>query len=927
MSASLRSRRQHWWRNRQPAAAARITVVTVAIAFGLVPLAQPQSVDAVLEGSVRDQTGAALPGTTVLVTNQRTGLSRSATTNGVGRYIVFDLPASAYEVRAQLDGFAPDVRTDQRLHVGTMIRIDFVLTIANVVESVAVRATAPVLEASKNTLTRIVQTAEIDALPVVNRNFNDLAALAPGVTKTGVYGGVDISGSRDFQNAYQVDGVSAERQHLGDQRVTYAQDWIQEFQVMTSQFDAEFGQASGGVLNAITRSGGNRIAARGYGFFRNDAWDAVQPFTTRKPPLSQYRVGATIGGPIVTDRMFYFGGIERFDSRSSSVVRSAFPAANGTFASVGIQTLFLGKLDTVATPNQRFRLRLNGQRYDATGASIGGIDTEEHGRFSTLSANDLVGSWSWITTPAMVNELRAAWSTSVARDGCNLAARNPDGAWFERSYPGARLGCPVNFGMISERQLQLVHNLTWTRGAHQMKVGVTGSWTVSSGNFRNFRDGRYSFNRDIPFSMADPDSYPASFIIIEGPTTWRVGSPSGGLFAQDRWRLTDDLTVNVGARYDLDGSLTALNPLIRREGAPHPIDADRNNVSPRVGFAWTPFRDAGSTMLRGGAGLYFDQNHNNVATVLLLNNVLVDRVLTVSANNRLLNPYWPDTATLRRVLAEALAQNRIPDTTSLKAVAASTNDIDRRLQTPATMQASGGIAHECHGGLSASADFVYARGFDLYVVRDTNLDPVTFRRPNPAYSVVNSFGNGGWNRYRALQVQLGATAENRHLKVGYTLASNRSNTYTTLSGGVATNPFDLSEDEGPADVDARHNLAVNGSLTLPWGVQVSGIFMYRSALPYSAVTSAPRPDGKPFGARPEPRNSRRGDSSRSLDVRLARPIQFGGTHAATLLLEAFNVMNELNYADYIGMVSSALFGRPTTAEPARRVQLGFRVDW
>ncbi len=106
------------------------------------------------------------------------------------------------------------------------------------------------------------------------------------ITKTGVYGGVDISGSRDFQNAYQVDGVSGRRQRLGDQQIPYAQDWIQEFQVMTSQFNTEFGQASGGVLNAITHSGGNQISGRIYGFLRNDAWDATPALVTRKPPLT-----------------------------------------------------------------------------------------------------------------------------------------------------------------------------------------------------------------------------------------------------------------------------------------------------------------------------------------------------------------------------------------------------------------------------------------------------------------------------------------------------------------------------------------------------------------------------------------------------------------------------------------------------------------
>jgi hypothetical protein len=258
----------------------------------------------------------------------------------------------------------------------------------------------------------------------------------------------------------------------------------------------------------------------------------------------------------------------------------------------------------------------------------------------------------------------------------------------------------------------------------------------------------------------------------------------------------------------------------------------------------------------------------------------------------------------------------------------STNDIDRGLQVPATRQVSGGVARDFRRWLNASADFVYARGFDLYVIRNVNVDPASFTRINPNYSAISSFGNGGSNIYKALQVQVNAMPNAQHLlKIAYTLATNRSNTSSTLSGGSATNPFDYSEDEGPTDNDVRHNVALNGWTTLSLGLQLSGILSYRSALPYSAVTSAPRPDGKPFGFRPEPRNHRRGDSALSLDIRLAKIVKLGARRSASAFVEAFNVTNEVNYGDYIGTLTSTQFGQPTTAGPKRRTQLGFRVDF
>lgn len=241
----------------------------ISSVFVLLPaLAHAQSVDAVMMGTVFDQSGAALPGATIIATGEATGIVRSAITDLRGHYAAVNLAPGTYAVRAELDGFAPHTRRGQTLHIGTTVTIDFVLAVAGVAETVTVRGALAVLEPTKNSLTRIIQRSEIDALPVINRNFNDLAALAPGVTKTGVYGGVDISGSRDFQNAYQLDGVSAERHHLGDQRIAYAQDWIQEFQVLTSQFNVEFGQAAGGVLNVITRSGGNQSTRRGMRYRR-----------------------------------------------------------------------------------------------------------------------------------------------------------------------------------------------------------------------------------------------------------------------------------------------------------------------------------------------------------------------------------------------------------------------------------------------------------------------------------------------------------------------------------------------------------------------------------------------------------------------------------------------------------------------------------
>lgn len=154
-----------------------------------------------------------------------------------------------------------------------------------------------------------------------------------------------------------------------------------------------------------------------------------------------------------------------------------------------------------------------------------------------------------------------AYATSLYQDGCNFAKRNPPGTWFARAYPGANFGCPVNFGIIGEDQLQWFENLSWNIGRHDFKAGIQAQWTRYYQDFRNFRDGLYFFDQDLPFNLEEPASYPLGFFIIEGPTRADVASWASGFFLQDNWRLNPNFTLNLGVRYDLDGSHSTLNRL------------------------------------------------------------------------------------------------------------------------------------------------------------------------------------------------------------------------------------------------------------------------------------------------------------------------------------------------------------------------------
>ena len=900
----------------------------------MVPAASSaQSVDVTITGIVTDPSGAVLRGVTVTATNRQTSLVRSTTSDGLGRYSLPPVPAGEYQVKAELGGFRPHVRDNLMFHVGSTISLDLTLHMLTAAEAVDVVASAPVLETTKNTLSRLVAKEEIDSLPVVDRNFNALAALVPGVTPTGAYGGVDISGGRDFQNGYNIDGVSAEGLAVGEQRVRLSQDWIQEFQVLTNQYGVEFGRASGGIVNAITRSGTNVLAGRAYGFFRNEAWDATPAFATSKASLDIKRLGGTIGGKVVPKRLFYFGGFEWYDNVSSSTVNSSFPAENRSVPYTTREELYLGKVEYHPNPSSTYRFRYNGQSNRGSNAGVGGVNTEQYGLSLDMSGYDVVGTAMHTAAARVFNELRVAFNDTSSGTECNFATRNPPGTWFARLYPAARFGCP-EFGRRAIAELQMIDNVSWTSGRHDFKAGIDISRARSSGDLQ--RSGRYQFATDIPFDINDPASFPVFFGILIGRPAWDYAWWSWGGFVQDSWRLRPDLTLNLGVRYDVDGSYTAINPMIRTDRGLTRLAGDLNNVGPRAGVAWLPFGNDRRMLVRGGAGLSYDQNHANVATLLLQSTILVERQVTISVDPPGLNPFWPDVAGARRFLAEGLARNSIPDLGSLRTVTSGATNLDESLQVPAAVQTSVGVAGDFGRGLSASGDLVYSRGVDQYIVRDVNieravaLDTGKIVRLNPNYSFVNSYGNEGYFTYRALQLQASFAPSPKHLaKLAYTLAKNESNTSTLLAGGVgagATNPVNYDEDKGPTDNDVRHALTVNGFTMLPAGIQLSAIVAYRSALPYSVTTSL-QLDSDDFTDRPEPRNSRRGDSFFSLDARLSKVIPLTGRRSVTGFVEVFNVTNAANLASYVGVLGSSLFDQPTAALEKRRTQVGFRVDF
>ena len=357
------------------------------------------------------------------------------------------------------------------------------------------------------------------------------------------------------------------------------------------------------------------------------------------------------------------------------------------------------------------------------------------------------------------------------------------------------------------------------------------------------------------------------------------------------------------------------------------VRRDLNNVAPRLGFVWLP-TSSRRTTVRGSTGIFYDQSHFNYNDVYINQTLLAVRRYSFNSNDSTTNPFFnpADPAGSATRLRAFLAQNYPdwPDFSQLGPGGQFVNGMAPDFRIPYTIQFTGGLTHEFPGGLYVQADYVGSRGKDAVLSRNVNVQLVNgrFVTIDPRFSGFSLFQNLGYIDYNALQ----SRAEYRGAKLraggSYTLAKTFSNTLATgVGGGAATNPLDLSIDEGPANEDRRHNLVLDGSYLFPLGFQFAGIWRYSSPLPYS-VTSA-----TVVFARPEPRGSRRADNYRSLNLRVSKSFGLGGSRTATGFWEAFNVLNTDNFTSYQGSLQSSQFGQPQAEFPKRQQQVGFKLDF
>lgn len=899
----------------------RLAVPILLLLAALTVDASAQSVGSLMQGTVTDQQDAVLPGATVTITNTETGLTRTIVADERGWYRAPALPPGTYEVRAVLDGFVTAVRTGLTLTIGQEATINLRLDVATLAETITVTGAAPLVETTNSSLGTTVTRESLDNLPLAGRNFSNLATLSPGIAGVGG-GGINSGGQTTRSNSFLIDGASNDDTLVATQRGGFSLEAVREFAVMSNQFSAEYGMASGAIVSVVTRSGTNEFKGRGFIFHRDDSFDTQDPFSkaqgSGQAPFSQQRYGGFLGGPILQDRTHFFGSYEGARTRQTSVVTSPLALPDEReIPNPDDGNQYFAKIDQRISDPHSLSVRYRADKALSQGDGIGDLNTRERGTNTDRLDQDIVANETWVVSSRALNELRfqfARRSTFTNTDGFSEVGTP------QITRPSGNLGKAQNMPQgRDENRYQIVNMFTYSLGTHSLKAGADISLIRADSFFPRNVDGNFQFRTDAPFNPDDLTTYPFQYSVAILEPNQNLPNDLYSFFAQDSWRARDNLTFNLGLRYDRERGFHKIL------GVPD----DGNNFQPRLGFVWDPFND-GRTAVRGGYGHYVDQSFLNIQLNVASAEGAVELVVQ--------NPGYPD----------PFSRGNVQDTPP------STATTVPRPKTPETRSFSLGIKREIVGGLAVSVDGVHSRGYNQYAWDDLNYpDPVTGIRPDPTLGRVIVYDNYGHSWYDAMLVSV----ENRRGTRGmWTVSYTLSKTQRDVEGFQFT-PQDLrnkAADKSRSDNDRRHQLVASASWQFPLGIQLAGVFQMRSGLPFNVTTGTDnnrdtfivdRPDLAVPGGDPLStstyfsaftgrsgnleRNFAEGPGYYALDVRLSKIFTFD-RYRIEGFAEGFNVTNHVNLARPNGNLRSSAFGTSTgllNNAPMRQIEFGFRFDF
>jgi hypothetical protein len=880
-------------------------------------VAQTSSVSGALEGSVADTTGGRIPGVRVTVRDPATRRAREVPTNAEGGFHISELPPGQYEVVVSQPGFAAYRHAGVTVPLGVTVHLEIVLLSAAVTTAITVTAQPPAIDPEQTSVTATVDKERIEELPVESRNYLNFALLAPGVTASAQQpgrqsaapladSGFTFGGLRGRSNNVTIDGLDNNDEYIGASRTELSLETVQEFQVVNSGLSAETGGASGGSINVVTRVGSNQVHGDAFLFVQNGSLNARDPYETEAAPpmVHRYRAGAAMGGPIVRDRTFYYAGFEQEHNRALEdsyidpgvvgavnrvLAGGGFPqlatrrVSDGFFPTSRAETEASAKLNHQLTPRNAVMLRyaFTDNRESGDVYQAAWDDPSARGS-SFIEDNALVGSLTSVFGPQSVGDLRFQFADRRAVMRSNDAAG-----------PGVEIAGLIDFGRPyggngrrTERHAQAAYNYSHLIGRHDLKFGATMNRVSLDAAMADGFGGLYTFATLADFAAGHPDQFRRSYSAIG--TNYVVASY--GAFAQDHWRVTEKLTLDLGVRYDI-------------ERLPGMFRQDADNVSPRIGLAYHP---APAWVLRAGYGIFFDR-------------------YVLAALNRVVQK----DGIHGYELVHDGAATALPIVPSIYTA-------DRGLATPYSEQASFAVERLLARDLTASVSYLYVRGVKLSRTRNVGIGRDIFQLEDSAASTYHG-ASFTLNRRFANEVEFSA---------GYTLSKTRDN--ASDFDEQPQDPWDLRPEWALSRQHQQQRLVFNALFDLPIGeeepgkpartdlltrifghIEMAPIFTAGSGRPVNPLTGVDtyRTDAFPLSARPPGfgRNSLTTPARATVDFRVLKYFPFGRMSRLDLVAEAFNLLNRGNVVSIDPVFGSPGFARPVAGSGARQLQ--FSLDY
>jgi hypothetical protein len=950
--------------------------------------------EATLSGTVTDSTGGVLPGVTITAVHEATGNRFSAVTDERG---AFRLPAriGAYQIIAELQGFRTLTRAGIQLLVGQTANVPMQMAPSTVQETVTVTAEAPLLNITNSTIGANIDSAQMSELPVQGRDWTSLALIAPG-NRTTAMGSVPVQDRgdvREFQLNMDGQQVTSNLGPGGQPR--FSRDAIAEFQFISNRFDATQGRSSGVQVNAVTRSGTNNYNGSFGSYFRNNEWGAEDPVLGRKVPFKEQQYSSTVGGPILRDKLHFFGSFEYDRAPQTTIANTAFPLFNVSLDGTTTTKLGTGRVDYQLSPSNRLMLKTNITRFGAPFTQLG----SDHPAGSGSSTQNTYSHQAQLTQVMgqAVNEIKVGYA------GYGFAERNLT-TWSK--HPLASRGITNGHPRIQFTGFNITGNNNWprywfqdaynlrddltfsyeARGRHDVKAGFEFIWDKKiSANCTSCMgriDARAgplptaaqmqawfpdAFNVDT-WNLAAISSITRRYVVgISDSFPVSFNQPKYAGWLQDDWKISNNLTLNLGLRYDLIWD--AFNQ--QTEFLPWMVGGrpqDANNIQPRLGLAYQ-LNDR--TVLRGGAGLYFTDiiasawTHSTRANTTMFVAVDNDGRADFAAN-----PFNGPAPTYAQATQRACDVNtavfeRWRATNYAGAAPCLFRDFEE-LAPPADLaalshswQGSMGAQRQIGNAMSLEVDYIYNRSRDEKILHDqVNLGynaatginiPYAATGANrallpyPSFGLVGYYAFTGRSDFHGLQTSWTKRMSNRwQASANYTLSTISNDDPTTPMSGLSVVSFpvaaDIGGEYGLAETDQRHRAVFNGIWQVAGGFQVSGLYFFGSG---ERLTNSCGGDRRGWARGGTARlcangtilerNSFVRDAVHRVDMRFQQSFPLIGQAKVDGIFELFNLFDRSNYGSYVVDASSPRYAQPNAstnlAFAPRSLQLGLRVTF